>query len=233
MLNKMMFRNVFIMVLSILLLMVFSLPAMAAKKETIMAIAMPSEDYGCGNREGGFYAKYNGRTIEINFTFARLKTELEVCEVYGKPIPIANKSITLVGKWGGMHKGKRVFNAEEIYLTGATRKADALGELAYIVTAKKVNRGDALRVYLNGEEVMFRGCGQGEYCSVSTYPMKRGSKIAERSGAEGRVDNLEPKGWNGKELEMIAQKTGKASLLLMHSDKKYDVKKYNISFQVH
>jgi hypothetical protein len=229
---KKMFRNASVMMLAILLLLAFSFPEIAMAKQTTIVATVLGENAGCGNHAGSFYAMYKGKRIDVEFSFSRLKTELELCAPYGQLLAIAGKSVTIIGEWGGVSQGWRCFRAEEVYLTGTARKAEAPGDVEYILTVKKINKGKTLRVYLNGKEIQFRQREEEHYYNVNIYPLKQGNEIADRSGVEGRVDNLDPKGWNGKELVMVAKKTGIGTLDLLYRDKKFKLSTYHISFRI-
>lgn len=229
---KILFRNIPVMMLAILLLVVFSLPAMAKSKQTTIVATVSAEYAGCGNHAGSFYALYNGKKISVDFNFDRLKTELELCAAYGKRLDIAGKSVTILGEWGGVHEGVKDFSATEVYLTGGARKAEAPGDVEYTVTTKKVNNGKALSIYLNGKEIQFSGKLGGDLYSINSYPIKQGNKIAYKSRIDARIDNLDSKGWNGTATIMVANAPGMGVLQLLFWDKKSNLSTYHISFKV-
>lgn len=201
------------------------------KKQIITVTVIDSECNGCGNRMGGFEALYHGEKIAISFIHGRVLTDLKLCATPGQKLGLINKSLNVFGEWRG--KSHKEFYADEIYLAGAKRKTwpKIPGKIKYVVTAKKIKKGNELSVYLNSKEVKFRdstpefGCNRGQggpkrYEALKSYEIKKGNKIVdtglEKIEIEGRLDGPLEGAWNGSEIEIIAKKEGKATLILLY-----------------
>ncbi len=97
-----------------------------SKSETITVT--PIGNNGCGNRMGGFDAKYNGKTIGIIFTHGQISVyvggspknpEDLLCPWPGKKLKFLEKHIDIVGKWSGTDDiGVSQFHAKEIFISG-------------------------------------------------------------------------------------------------------------------
>lgn len=227
----------------------FNVDKEKSPKQEITVTVIDRDKNGCGNRSGGFEALYRGEKIIISFIHGRVLTDIELC-IYQGQLSFVNKQITVVGRWeGNTFDEEKVFNAEEVYIVGAKRKVwpETPGNVEHIVTAKKIKKGNELSVYLNNKEVAFRdstpqfGCDPGQggpkmYEALKAYEIKKGNKIIksglEKMGIQGRLDGPLEGAWNGSEIEIIATKEGKATLILLYWTPNYCIIHYYIPFVI-
>jgi len=223
----------------------FNVDKEKSTKQEITVTVIDSEYNGCGNRMGGFEALYHGEKIMISFKHGRVLTDLELCTVQRQKLSFVDKQIIVVGTF----HGKKDFNAEEVYLLGAKRKLwpKTPGNVEYVVTAKKIKRGNELSVYLNNKEIKFRdstpqfGCNPGQggpkrYEALKAYEIKMGNKIVDpgldKMGIEDRLEGPLEGAWNGSEIEIIAKKEGEATLILLYWTPNYCIIHYYIPFVI-
>lgn len=258
------FKNLSLKVLVVLILVVFSLPIEAAEKNKrvsgtvgknhkITVTPIDSNNNGCGNRMGGFHARYRGKTIGITFTHGKIQSNLEICPTPGQKLSILNRPVDVVGNWSGKdNAGVDQFDAKEIFLSGKNRKVtpSVHRDIAYILSAKITNNEHEMRVFLNNKEVVFKdntpqdNCNRGqfvfkEYEASSVREIKLGNKIVtqglDEKGIEQRANPPFEFAQNGSKTEVIAMNAGRAVLLLMYHGSKtsnYCCIKYFIPFVI-
>jgi uncharacterized protein len=89
---------------------------------TITAMAIDSDNNGCGNRSGGFDAIYRGHRIGIRFS-GSVNSELELCVTSDQKLSFLNRYLTIAGKWSGKDDvGIDQFEAKSISLSSQTSR---------------------------------------------------------------------------------------------------------------
>jgi hypothetical protein len=95
------------------------------KKQRITVTAIYSEEFNfCGNRMGGFAAKYQGKTVRIIFEFGQIAAYIDgnpkdlnnlLC---AEKLSFLNKSIDAIGSWAGKDMDVDNFLAKKIFIPG-------------------------------------------------------------------------------------------------------------------